>query len=100
MAQGTLRDTAATILNREVQRAYDQAMAFSRPHPAHTGGRGHWLVRGNTVIKHLGDAIDAIKARFYAVFLFIGLGFLLLYVFGFLTFEQLKDIWHRLTGGS
>src|SRR5262249_26284912 len=30
-AQGTLRDSAAILLNREVQRAYDQAMEFSRP---------------------------------------------------------------------
>jgi len=99
-SKGTLRDTAATILNREVQGAYDQAMAFSRQHPVRTGARGHWLARGNVVIKRLGDAIDAMKARFYAVLLLIGLGFLVLYAFGLLTFDQLKDMLRRLTGGS
>lgn len=103
-AHGTLHAAAERRLTQQVHQAYEQAMRLSRPLPVHVGSRTGWMTQVNRFIKWLGDAIDALKARFYAVLLLLALPmtlvFVLLHILGVFTYDQLKELLRRLFGGT
>jgi hypothetical protein len=87
-------------LKEAVNREYDQAMGFSRSPSRQTSNGSGWLVKSNTHLKWLGEVIDAIKARLYAVAVIVmccvAVVAVVLWAFDMLTYDQLQELLHRL----
>lgn len=98
--QGDLRDTAFRRLEREVQMAYDDALALSAHPPDTTPRRFDPLATLGRITAALGDGIDTATARLYGVVVVVVLLLIAAALAGWIPPAQLRALWILLTGGS
>ncbi|HSH78902.1 MAG TPA: ATP-binding protein [Herpetosiphonaceae bacterium] len=101
--QGQLREGVFNLLNREVEREYEEAKRASRPEPTVTQPRRLFVGIGRAALR-TGETYDRLQAHVAGVFIFVAVGVacVLLVAFGLrlITWEQITNLVQSLIRGS